>query len=310
MAEAAGRLVELEDGVSINVVEVGSGHPLIMLHGGPGLDHHELHPWLDPLAGAGFRLIYVDMRGQGASERVDPSTLTVQVFAQDVDRLARALDLGEFSLYGHSFGAVVSLAHALERGTASHYVISSGAASSEALMADVEHEIDRFEPAAMREQIKRSWDAEPTVSTVTEAREVMESQWPFHFWEMGDAYRAFTERDETVYSPEVLAGVRRVRVGRPPPLDLEANARHDRALRPHVHGCPLGGDPRRGGRVAACHHREGGAHDAHRAAEGRHGRDPHLVHGAGRDRAGARGGRAGRVLDLEQAYLVRRDAVW
>ena len=93
MADASGRLVELEDGVSINVVEVGSGHPLILLHGGPGLDHHELHPWLDPLAGAGFRLIYVDMRGQGASERVDPSTLTIQVFAQDVDRLARALDL-------------------------------------------------------------------------------------------------------------------------------------------------------------------------------------------------------------------------
>src|ERR1700756_992133 len=156
--------VRLDDGTGLNVVEVGSGHPLIMLHGGPGLDHHELHPWLDPLAGAGFRLIYVDMRGQGASERVDPSTLTVQVFAQDVDRLARALALDEFSLYGHSFGAIVSLAHALERGTASHYVISSGAASSEALMADVEHEIDRFEPAAMREQIKRSWAAEPSVS--------------------------------------------------------------------------------------------------------------------------------------------------
>src|SRR3954447_26744126 len=205
MAEAEGRLVELEDGVSINIVEVGSGHPLILLHGGPGLDHHELHPWLDPLAGAGFRLIYVDMRGQGASERVDPASLTIGVFAQDVDRLARALGLDEFSLYGHSFGAIVSLAHALERGTASHYVISSGAASSEALMADVEREIEQFEPAAMRDQIKRSWDAEPTVSSVAECRELMESQMPFHFWEMGDAYRTFMEKDETVYAPEVLA---------------------------------------------------------------------------------------------------------
>jgi proline iminopeptidase len=205
MAEATQRLVELDDGVSLNIAEVGSGHPLILLHGGPGLDHHELHPWLDPLAGAGFRLIYVDMRGQGGSERVDPQSLTIQVFAQDVDRLARALELEEFSLYGHSFGAIVSLAHALERGTAGHYVISSGAASSEALAADVEREIDRFEPAAMREQIKRSWDAEPNVSTVAEFRDIMTSQMPFHFWEMGDAYRTFTEKDETVYSPEVLA---------------------------------------------------------------------------------------------------------
>src|SRR5919201_927408 len=122
MADPTERQVELEDGVSLNILEVGSGHPLILLHGGPGLDHHELHPWLDPLAGAGFRLIYVDMRGHGRSQRVDPASLSIQVFAQDVDRLARALDLGEFSLYGHSFGGIVSLAHALERGTASHYV--------------------------------------------------------------------------------------------------------------------------------------------------------------------------------------------
>lgn len=205
MADPAQRLVELEDGVSLNVLEVGSGHPLILLHGGPGLDHHELHPWLDPLSGAGFRLIYVDMRGQGESPRVDPATLSIQVFAQDVDRLARALELESFSLFGHSFGAIVSLAHALERGTAGQYVISSGAASSEALMADVEREIERFEPAAMREQIRRSWDAEPKASTVADVREIMESQMPFHFWEMGDAYRTFTEKDETVYSPEVLA---------------------------------------------------------------------------------------------------------
>jgi proline iminopeptidase len=205
MADPRPRQVELEDGVFLHVVEVGSGHPLILLHGGPGLDHHELHPWMDGLSGAGFRLIYVDMRGQGQSQRVDPSTLTIKLFAQDVDRLARALELDAFSLYGHSFGAIVSLCHALERGSAGHYVISSGAASSEALMADVEREIEQFEPAAMRDQIKRSWDAEPTVATVAECRELMESQMPFHFWEMGDAYRTFMEKDETVYAPEVLA---------------------------------------------------------------------------------------------------------
>ena len=205
MADAPSRMIELDDGISLNIVEVGSGHPLILLHGGPGLDHHELHPWLDPLAGAGLRLIYVDMRGQGLSDRVDPASLTIQVFAQDVDRLARALELERFSLFGHSFGAIVSLSHALERGTAEHYLISSGAASSEALMADVEREIERFEPAAMRDQIRRSWAAEPTLKTATEAREVAESQMPFHFWEMGDAYRTFVEKDETVYSPEVLA---------------------------------------------------------------------------------------------------------
>jgi pimeloyl-ACP methyl ester carboxylesterase len=84
-------------------------------------------------------------------------------------------------------------------------VISAGAASSEALMADVEREIDRFEPAAMREQIRRSWHEEARLETVEQARANMAAQWPFHFWEMGDAYSRFMQSDETVYAPEVTA---------------------------------------------------------------------------------------------------------
>ena len=158
--------VRLDDGTALNVVEVGSGLPLILLHGGPGLDHHELHPWHDGLAGAGVRLIYVDMRGQGLSERVDPATLSISGFAQDVDRLARALELDRYVLYGHSFGAIVALCHALERGSADGYIISSGAASSESLMADVERGIETFEPASMRDQIRQSWAAEAGLTTV------------------------------------------------------------------------------------------------------------------------------------------------
>ena len=197
--------VSLDDGGKLNIVEVGSGLPMILLHGGPGLDHHELHPWHDGLAGAGVRLIYVDMRGQGLSERVDPSTLSISGFAQDVDRLARALELDRYVLYGHSFGAIVTLCHALERGSADGYIVSSGAASSEALMADVEREIARFEPASMRDQIRQSWADEAGLKTVAETREVVAAQMPFHFWEMGDTYRTFMERDDTVYAPEVLA---------------------------------------------------------------------------------------------------------
>ena len=199
------RLVELDDGGAVSIVEVGSGYPLIVLHGGPGLDHHYFRPWLDPLGEQGFRVIYVDMRGQGASPRVDVATLSIAVFVQDVDRLVRALELGEFALLGHSFGAIVSLGHALQSGSANQYVISHGAASTEALMGDVERGIENFEPASMRDQIRRSWAEEPSVKTAAQASDLTAAQMPFHFWEMGDAYRSFTERDETVYAPEVLA---------------------------------------------------------------------------------------------------------
>jgi len=200
-----GRVVALDDGGELFVVEHGSGYPVMLLHGGPGLDHHELKPYLDPLGDMGLRLIYVDERGQGQSPRVDPATLSVRGFAQDIDRLAAALELTDYAVLGHSFGAIIALSHALERGSASHYVISAGAASSEALMADVEREIERFEPAAMREQIRRSWDQEARLQTVEQARENTAAQMPFHFWEMGDAYSRYTQTDDTVYAPEVLA---------------------------------------------------------------------------------------------------------
>ena len=48
--------IELSDGVSLFVHEVGEGFPVIVLHGGPGLDHTHMSPWLDPLAEE-FRLL-------------------------------------------------------------------------------------------------------------------------------------------------------------------------------------------------------------------------------------------------------------
>src|SRR5690349_20379442 len=200
-----GRVVALDDGGELFVVEHGSGYPVMLLHGGPGLDHHELKPYLDPLGDMGLRLIYVDERGQGQSPRVDPATLSVRGFAQDIDRLAAALGLTDYAVLGHSFGAIIALSHALERGSASHYVISAGAASSEALMADVEREIERFEPAAMREQIRRSWDQEARLQTAEQARENMAAQMPFHFGESGDPYNGYMQSAETVYDPDVLA---------------------------------------------------------------------------------------------------------
>src|ERR671935_2602733 len=105
--------VTLPDGYGMNVEELGSGFPLVVLHGGPGFDHTMFRPWLDPL-GDEFRLLYVDERGQGRSDRVDPVTLSLEVFARDVDHLADALDLEAFALLGHSFGAIITTAHAVE----------------------------------------------------------------------------------------------------------------------------------------------------------------------------------------------------
>ncbi|HYY63563.1 MAG TPA: alpha/beta fold hydrolase [Gaiellaceae bacterium] len=190
-------LVTLPDGYKLNVEELGSGFPLIVLHGGPGMDHSMFRPYLDPL-GDEFRLLYVDERGQGRSDRVDPETLSLEVFARDVDRLAEALDLDSFALLGHSFGAIIATYHATELGTAAAYVISGGGESSDALEADVEVSLAALGDDG--ETIKSSWEAEKTVETDEQLKQLLRDQMPFHFH--GEPPPGYAE--ETVGSPEVL----------------------------------------------------------------------------------------------------------
>jgi proline iminopeptidase len=189
--------VELSDGGSLFVQELGNGFPLIVLHGGPGMDHTMFRPYLDPLA-EDFRVLYVDQRGQGRSERVDPATLTLEVFARDIDLLAEALGLDEHAVLGHSFGAIVTTWHAVNLGTATAYVISGGGDSSEKLLADVEASLEAMGEAGV--PIAASWEQEKTVETEAQLKELVRVQMPFHF--AGNPPPGYG--DETVGAPDVL----------------------------------------------------------------------------------------------------------
>jgi pimeloyl-ACP methyl ester carboxylesterase len=189
--------VGLPDGYNLEVEEVGSGFPLIVLHGGPGLDHTMFRPYLDAL-GDEYRVLYVDERGQGRSDRVDPATLSLDVFARDVDLLAEALRLDNFALLGHSFGAIITTCHATELGTAAAYVISGGADSTAALEADVAASLEALGDDGRT--IAQSWEDEKTVETDEQVMELLRDQMPFHFH--GEPPPGYAE--ETVPSPEVL----------------------------------------------------------------------------------------------------------
>ncbi len=63
----AGRHVDV-GGVRLWVEEEGSGEPLVLIAGGPGLSHAYFHPWFSRLRDQ-FRVIYVDAYGTGKSSR-------------------------------------------------------------------------------------------------------------------------------------------------------------------------------------------------------------------------------------------------
>jgi pimeloyl-ACP methyl ester carboxylesterase len=113
------------DGVRLAYREVGSGRPLVLLHGFMGTGQH----WLDrgpatALVEQGFRLVLPDFRGHGLSERShDPRAYPPDVLADDGLALIEYLGLGagEYDLGGYSLGGrivVRMLARGAEPGRA------------------------------------------------------------------------------------------------------------------------------------------------------------------------------------------------
>jgi proline iminopeptidase len=118
-------------GVLIYYVEFGKGPPLVVLHGGPGADHSYFLPWLLPLAHT-HRLIFIDERGSGQSERLqDTSKYTIEAMADDVEAVRIALNLGKIDLLGHSCGGVLAQAYALKyQEHLNHLILNSTFAST------------------------------------------------------------------------------------------------------------------------------------------------------------------------------------
>jgi proline-specific peptidase len=206
-ADLNGRLVQVGD-TRLYVVERGpeGALPLLVLHGGPGLDHTIFGSHLDALAEA-YRLVLVDGREQGRSARgTDPASWNLRQHARDVSAVAASLGARRYVVLGHSFGAFVALQHAADfPGAAVATIVSSGVPSTRFLEA-VDAGLAVFEPEDLREQVTRSWADEASAQTQDDVRNLMIDQMPWHFRDPRDSRIAVFSADvqDAVYSPEVL----------------------------------------------------------------------------------------------------------
>jgi proline iminopeptidase len=203
-AEAGGHYVDIGD-TRLYVVERGSGYPLLVFHGGPGVDHHSFGDYLDALADE-YRLILVDQRSNGRSDRAPEDTWSLRQMAADVGSLARALNLGRYAVLGHSYGAFVVLQHAVDfPGDAAQTIVSSGIPSARYL-EQIDRNLAAFEPVELREQVTESWEREKSVRTQEEVAQLLHDQWPFQFADPHDPRIEDYERRtaKSIYSTDVL----------------------------------------------------------------------------------------------------------
>ncbi|MFX1348952.1 MAG: alpha/beta fold hydrolase [Promethearchaeota archaeon] len=177
----------------------------MILHGGPGLDHHMFGDYLDPLKDK-YKLIFVDQRSQGRSDLTPENTWTLKQMAQDVFSLARAMNLENYAILGHSFGALVALQNAVDFPDQNiQTIISSGFPSSK-FLKHVEHNLEVLEPQELRERIAASWEKEKTVETEEDVKSLLKDQMPFHFANPRDPIMEEYENRSSGarYSPKIL----------------------------------------------------------------------------------------------------------
>lgn len=142
-------LLAADDGVRLWHAVTGTGPPLVICHGGPGLDDD-----LRPLAGLVDQhatVVRWDQRGVGRSDPVGPHT--IERYVADLDAVRGHLGHESWIVGGHSFGATIALRYALahpERTAALLYV--SGVGTGSAWHAAATAEADRRLAADQRQR--------------------------------------------------------------------------------------------------------------------------------------------------------------
>ena len=99
------------DGVKIAYLDEGEGDPILLIHGFASNKHvNWQHPgWVDLLVKDGRRVIALDNRGHGESEKLySPDVYGAPLMAEDARGLLDHLDIEQVDVMGYSMGARIS----------------------------------------------------------------------------------------------------------------------------------------------------------------------------------------------------------
>jgi pimeloyl-ACP methyl ester carboxylesterase len=109
---------------------------LILLHGGPGMDHTGYKPRFSQLADL-CQVVYLDHRGNGRSDPATPETWTLAQWGDDVHAFCEALGIVRPIVYGASFGGAVAMSYATRHpGHPGKLILASAEAAGGAYFAE------------------------------------------------------------------------------------------------------------------------------------------------------------------------------
>ena len=138
---------------------------VVLLHGGPGFDHSNFKPDFAPLAEVA-QVIYLDHRGNGRSDRGDPTRWNLAQWGDDVRAFCEALQIEKPIVLGLSFGGMVAMSYATRHPEhPAKLVLSSTAAKMRQ-----DRQLDMFEKLGGEEvrQVARRFFDDPGPDTMGE----------------------------------------------------------------------------------------------------------------------------------------------
>lgn len=94
------------NGTKLYIKIVGEGEPLLIVHGGPGLNHSYLLPHLDALAKK-YKLIFYDQRASGKSATPASDSVSISFFINDMEAIRKEIGVEKINLFAHSWGAIL-----------------------------------------------------------------------------------------------------------------------------------------------------------------------------------------------------------
>ena len=105
-------------GVRLHYETYGRGRPVVLLHGFTSsfANNWVRRGWVDLLVGSGFRVVGLDFRSHGDSDRLyDERVVTTYALAADVVALLDYLDIRRAAVFGFSMGGGVALKLAIDQ---------------------------------------------------------------------------------------------------------------------------------------------------------------------------------------------------
>jgi proline iminopeptidase len=133
-----------------------SGTPVVFLHGGPGQGSQTFARFAGPPLERSHRMIYLDQRGSGRSEKHWAKQYSVDLMVDDLEQLRRLWKVDRIALIGHSFGTMLALEYAARYPRhVSHLVLSGTVVDFPAILDLACARLEKVDPATYAKAVQQ-----------------------------------------------------------------------------------------------------------------------------------------------------------